>query len=131
MFTELTSPRASAPDTRRSATVLIVDDEEGICETLRDVFEDEGFAVRTVNNGRDALTVLNELAIKPCVVILDLVMPVLDGNAVYRAMKADPVLAQVPIIISTSDPSRAPAGALIMRKPIALDLLVAAVHRCC
>jgi CheY-like chemotaxis protein len=116
---------------KRASTVLVVDDEEGLCETLRDVFEDEGYSVRTVSNGRDALRVLRAMKVKPCVVILDLLMPILDGNAVYEAMKADPDLAKIPIVISTSDPSQAPSGALIMRKPIALDVLLAAVHRCC
>lgn len=112
-------------------TVLVVDDEEAFRDTLRDVFEDEGFAVRTAGNGRDALAMLRELETKPCIVILDLIMPILDGNAVYTAMKADPTLASIPVVIATSDPSRAPGDALVMRKPIALDRLMAQVQRCC
>lgn len=131
MLAELTPAVTVAPGSERVRSVLVVDDEDGICETLRDVFEDEGFVVHTAGNGRDALAVMHELEIKPSVVILDLIMPVLDGNAVYLAMKSHPDLAHIPIVISTSDPSRAPAGALVMCKPIALDTLVAAVHRFC
>lgn len=47
---------------------------------------------------------------RPDVVILDLVMPVLDGGRVYQAMQADPQLAQIPVVVSTSEPARAPAG---------------------
>ena len=116
---------------KRAKTVVVVDDEEGICETLRDVFEDEGYSVGVATNGADALELLRRLSPKPCIVVLDLLMPVLDGNAVYRAMKADPTLADIPVVISTSDPSRAPSGVLIMRKPIVLDVLLGVVRKNC
>lgn len=112
-------------------SVVVVDDEAAICDALRDVFEHEGYSVDVASNGCDALTLLRSLLIKPCLVVLDLIMPVLDGNAVYRAMKADPALADIPVVVSTSDPSRAPAGALVMRKPVSLDALLQVVHRCC
>lgn len=112
-------------------TVVIVDDEEEICETLRAVFEDEGYDVGVANDGAAALALLRRMPIKPCIVILDLMLPVLDGNAVYRAMKSDPVLAGVNVVISTSDPSLAPSGTLVIKKPVALNLLIDAVRRCC
>src|SRR5262249_40562650 len=68
-------------------TIVVVDDEEAICETLRDVFEEEGYGVQTALDGVAALDLLREMAVKPRVVILDLLMPRLDGNAVYAAMK--------------------------------------------
>ncbi len=121
----------SADATPRQRTVLVVDDEVQTCESLRDLFEEEGFLVRTAVNGRDALLVLRELPIKPCMVVLDLIMPILDGNSVYREMKLDPQLAGIPVVISTSDPTRAPAGLPILRKPITLEVLLKLVRRCC
>jgi two-component system chemotaxis response regulator CheY len=112
-------------------TVLVVDDEADLRETLRDVFTDEGFGVRLASNGREALDLLKQGVVRPCVVILDLMMPVLDGNAVYAAMKADPQLAGIPVVVQTSDPSRAPVGVLVMRKPIRLDALLQVVERNC
>jgi CheY-like chemotaxis protein len=112
-------------------TVLVVEDEEEICETLRDVFEDEGYSVGVANNGRDALQLIRSLADKPCIIILDLMMPVMDGNEFYRELKADPSFEDVPVVITTSDPSRAPAGVLIMRKPVKLELLLETVRKCC
>ncbi len=111
--------------------VLVVDDEEAICETLRDVLEDEGYDVGVAHNGLDALELLRRGVAKPCLVILDLIMPVLDGNAVYREMRADPALAGVPVVVSTSDPSRAPSGVFILRKPAALELILDTVRKCC
>jgi CheY-like chemotaxis protein len=112
-------------------TVFVVDDEDEICDTLRDIFEDEGYAVATARDGAEALALLQNTPTKPCIVILDLLMPVMDGNALYDAMRSDPVLADVAVVISTSDPSRAPHGLPVIRKPIKLDDLLGVVRRCC
>jgi CheY-like chemotaxis protein len=58
-------------------------------------------------------------------------MPVLTGNEVFAQMQLDPRLATVPVIVSTSDPSRAPSGVLIMKKPIDLDRLLGAIRQHC
>lgn len=110
--------------------ILIVEDERDLRESLQEYFEDQGFRVTGAANGAEALEILagEEL---PCVVILDLVMPVVSGNEVYDRMQQDPRLAAVPVIVSTSDPSRAPNGVLIMRKPIDLRRLLGAVRQHC
>jgi two-component system response regulator MprA len=110
-------------------TIVVVDDEETICETLKDVFEEEGYAVEVAMDGVAALELLRHLSVKPRMVILDLLMPRLDGNGVYAEMKADPTLADINVVISTSDPSRAPSGVFIMKKPVDLDLLLDTVRR--
>ena len=56
---------------------------------------------------------------------------VLNGAQLYERMQADPRLARVPVIVSTSDPSRAPSGVLIMKKPINLGRLLLAVREHC
>ena len=109
-------------------SILIVDDEDDIRDTLRDVFEDEGYVVEAAANGEEALAVLRARP-KPALVILDLLMPIMDGNALYRAMKADPAFADIPVIVSSSDPSRAPSGVLIVKKPVNLEMLIDAVSR--
>jgi CheY-like chemotaxis protein len=111
--------------------VVVVDDEPGACETLQDVFEDEGYTVHTATDGAQALALLRSLPHPPCVVLLDLLMPVMDGNAVYREMQADSKLRGVAVVVTTSDPSIAPSGVLIMRKPTNLQILISTVHRCC
>ena len=110
--------------------VLIVDDEPEIRDSLEEFFVGEGYAVATAINGAEALTRLRDEHV-PCVVILDLLMPILNGNEVYARMQEDPRLASVPVIVSTSDPSRAPSGTLIMKKPINLDRLLGAVQQFC
>jgi CheY-like chemotaxis protein len=105
-------------------TVLIVDDDENIRDSLREAFEEEGYEASTASNGHEALNRLTQDARRPDVVILDLVLPVLDGGRVYQAMQADTVLARVPVIVSTSNPSRAPTGAIVVPKPLKLDRLL-------
>ena len=63
--------------------------------------------------------------------ILDLILPLVTGNEVYEKMQSDPRLAKIPVVVSTSDPSRAPSGVPIVKKPIDLDRLLGAIERHC
>jgi CheY-like chemotaxis protein len=103
---------------------LVVDDEPDIRESLRDVLEDEGYRVHLASNGREALERLGTLP-RPCAIILDIIMPVMSGTEFYAAVKADPRTADVPLVVSTSDPSRAPRGPLILKKPLDVKQLLA------
>ena len=109
-------------------TVLVVDDEPDIRETLGDVLVDEGYTVELASNGQEALRRLPELS-RPCAVILDIIMPVMSGTECYANIQADPRFADTPVLISTSDASRAPSGVLLMKKPIDLDRLLDAVAK--
>ena len=107
--------------------MLIVDDDENIRESLREAFEEEGHEAATAANGREALELLNHSSPRPDVVILDLVLPVLDGGRVYQAMQADAALSKIPVIVSTSNPARAPSGVVVVPKPLKLDRLLDSV----
>jgi CheY-like chemotaxis protein len=107
-------------------TVLVVDDEADIRVSLRDILEEEGYVVVEAANGRQALELLPGLP-RPCAIILDIIMPIMSGNELYEAMQADPRLADIPLVVSTSDPSRAPSGVLLMKKPIHLARLLTTV----
>ncbi|HZL16373.1 MAG TPA: response regulator [Polyangia bacterium] len=123
-------PKAAAverPRTQGARRILVVEDDESIRETLREAFEDEGYEIETACNGQEALDILTDGSPHPDVAILDLVMPILDGNRLYQAMQADPALSEIPVIVSTSSPSRAPKGVLIVAKPVNLDRLLEAV----
>ena len=113
-----------------SGTLLIVDDEADLRESLQEYLEDQGYRVLTATNGQEALEVMSGDAL-PCVVILDLIMPVMNGRELHDRMQQDARLAAVPVIVSTSDPSRAPAGVPILRKPYDLRRLLAAVQTHC
>lgn len=108
--------------------VLIVDDEVDLLASLSEAFADEGYLVETAVNGKDALDKLPSMG-RPCVMILDLLMPVMSGNELYARMKADPRFSDIPVIVSTSDPSRSPFGVPVMKKPVNLDRMFEAVSR--
>jgi two-component system, sensor histidine kinase and response regulator len=126
-------PRMAATENARGASdaakVLIVDDDSDIRAVLREAFEDAGYVVDTASNGQEALDLITSGAPLPSVVILDLVMPVLDGARVFEAMRCDPALAQIPVVVATSRPSSAPSGVLVLPKPVELDQLLATVAR--
>ncbi|MBX3158012.1 MAG: response regulator [Deltaproteobacteria bacterium] len=106
--------------------VLVVEDEAEARETLRDAFADQGWEVAVAANGAEAL---QELAVvTPCVVVLDLVMPVMNGTELFAVMQGDARWSALPVVITTSDPSRAPTGVLVMRKPLDLRRLLATVR---
>src|SRR6188768_4005984 len=102
-----------------SDCVLVVDDEEDVRETLREVVEMGGCEAIVAANGADGLQLLAKH--RPCLVILDLLMPVMSGEAMLEAMRDQPELAELPVVISTSAPERAPAGVPVLRKPLDLD----------
>jgi CheY-like chemotaxis protein len=110
--------------------ILIVDDEREIRESLEELFQDEGFEVVTAANGAEALAWLNEHD-SPCAVILDLLLPIMSGQEVYREMQKSPRLQSIPVTIITSDPSRAPSGLLIMKKPMNVERLLTTVRQHC
>lgn len=108
-------------------TILIVEDEKDARDTLKDAFEDAGYSVRVAGDGVEALAMLE--AKVPDVMLLDLVMPVMSGNEVYDAMQREARWSSIPVVITTSDPSRAPQGALVMRKPLDLRRLLDVVKQ--
>lgn len=114
--------------TQSPKQILIVDDEVDLLESLSEVFADEGFFVETAVNGLEALAKLTSMG-RPCVVILDLQMPVMTGNEFYARMMADSRFSDIPVIVSTSDPSRSPPGLRVLKKPVNLDVMLAAVNR--
>lgn len=109
--------------------ILIVDDEFGILEVLRDFLQDEGYRTAIALNGRQALERM--AAERPALVFLDFMLPVLNGAGVLEAMKADPNLRDVPVVLMSASPSSAwrhlPATAFLP-KPFGLDEFLRHVH---
>ncbi len=111
-------------------TVIVIDDEDELRESLQDLLEAHGFQVAVARNGQEALDVLGQIEL-PCFILLDLMMPVMDGWEFLRERARQPRLAEVPVIIATSSPAQAPAGYQLLAKPINLAHLVDEVRRVC
>ncbi len=104
--------------------VLVVDDDPDILETVGEVIAAEGIPVVVAANGRAALDILGA-GLRPSLVVLDLMMPVVSGWEVLEAIRADRALADVPVAVLSAAGGRAPAGATcFLRKPIELDTLL-------
>ena len=119
--------------TVRHCPVLIVEDDEDLREMMAQLLTLEGFQTATVANGREALEYLHQ-ASKPDVILLDLMMPVMDGWEFRRRQREDPQLADVPVVVlSALDQSRAADldGAAFLKKPLDFDRLLELVRHYC
>ena len=114
-----------------SRGILLVEDDEDIRETLREFLEDEGYEVTAASNGQEALDRLQPSADLPCFVLLDLMMPVMDGWTFLERIASDSRLARLPVIVSTSAPDRAPKGRQVIPKPVDLLEVLGVVRSYC
>src|SRR5579859_6212625 len=112
-------------------TVLIVEDETEQREMLRDLLELEGFDVVVASDGGEALSRLPQID-HLCMVLLDLLMPGMNGWDFFDAMRASPAHAATPIVVTTSVPRGAPAGAnAVISKPLDVDRVLSTVQKYC
>jgi len=112
--------------------VLIVDDDEDLRDSIGDLLRQKGYVVATAADGRAALATLARREM-PCIVLLDLVMPGMDGWKFLAVVQADPATASIPIVIASAHAAtHAPTGiAGVLHKPFNLDELFALVARHC
>ena len=116
----------------QKSVILVVEDEKESRDTLQELLEFEGYAVKTAVNGQEALATLNASGDQICIVLLDLFMPVMDGWQVIDQLRADGRLAKHErSSIITSAPYRAPAGLPVFEKPLDLDKVMHEVQRLC
>ena len=112
-------------------TVLVIDDDPNACELMMRSLAKEGFRVLVAGNGEDGLKMAREN--HPNVITLDVLMPGMDGWAVLRALKADPELSSIPVIMITMADDRSLGYALgasdYLTKPIDRDRLATSVRR--
>jgi CheY-like chemotaxis protein len=110
--------------------VLVVDDEPLILSLLTTALEAEGYQVEVATNGRDALDKVKWQA--PGAILLDLMMPILDGWQLIEALRADPATSQIPIVILSAayEAAKHPAlGSLVfLAKPFDLSILLILVE---
>ena len=109
--------------------VLIVDDDDDILEVSRIVLEGAGYEVLTAHNGREALDRLRAPGGEATsIILLDLMMPVMDGWELRRRLLSDPSLRDIPVVVCSGDRldvGSVPAEtAAILEKPVGLDTLL-------
>src|SRR5262245_23155992 len=87
--------------TAMASLVLVVDDDEEIRNALTEFLSDEGYGVVSASNGREALASLRE-GVHPSVILLDLMMPVMDGWDFRAEQLRDPGLRDIPVVVITA-----------------------------
>ena len=113
--------------------VLIVEDDEDLREMMAQLLTLEGFQAAAVANGREALDYLHQ-SDKPDVILLDLMMPVMDGWQFRHAQLEDPQISRIPVVVLSAMTNLRSRGdelhaAECLAKPVDVDYLLEAVSR--
>jgi CheY-like chemotaxis protein len=122
------------PESPIERPILVVEDDPEIRESLCDVLDSEGYSVVAAANGREALDLLGEMGV-PCLILLDLMMPVMGGGEFLGVLRSTDVIAKLPVVVvsawhNQADQVRQQAQGFV-NKPVALDCLLDVVARFC
>jgi CheY-like chemotaxis protein len=122
--------------TRCDRVVMIVEDDRDVRETMAEILTDAAYQPLLASNGKEALEHLRTAATKPCVILLDIMMPVMNGWEFRAQQRNEEALNAIPVVVITAhaDASRAAAemeAAGFLRKPVKLESLLASVSRFC
>lgn len=115
--------------------ILIVEDAADIRYLLKSLFEAEGFLVDQAGNGQEALDILRQSMTLPSVILLDLMMPIMDGYEFRARQDSDPRLASIPVLVMTADgdinakKTRLRAKEFL-KKPVDINRLLSLVRTC-
>jgi len=124
---ELEGLRKAGP----GSTILVIDDDPEACEIIERYLTKDGYSVATAASGEQGLRLAHEL--QPAAITLDVMMPEMDGWSVLRALKADPVLRKIPVIMLTMIDDRTRGYSLgavdYLTKPVDRELLNKALSR--
>jgi DNA-binding response OmpR family regulator len=114
--------------------VLVVDDDQDIRESLMDFLQDHGYQPLGATHGRDALEKLGKSTERPCLIILDLMMPIMDGKTFREQQLRDPELSRIPVVVISAYRDVAVTGLQVtshIPKPLNLTALLDVVRAHC
>jgi CheY-like chemotaxis protein len=116
-----------------AATIALVEDDEAIRDIVGEVLRGDGYTVFTAADGVQGLTLLRTLGTSVSLVLLDYMMPGLDGSQVLAVLKGDPMLAPIPVIVVSAAARQAPATGFAgiagwLSKPVEMPRLLEAVR---
>jgi CheY-like chemotaxis protein len=116
-----------------AARVLVVEDDADLRQSICTVLDDAGYSSRAAENGEVALERVREE--RPCVILLDLMMPIMNGWEFRSEQLRDPKLSSIPVVIMTADGRGADKARTLhadyLQKPIHLDALLELVNDYC
>jgi CheY-like chemotaxis protein len=116
-------------------SVLVVDDDTEIRSLITALLTEEGYTVASATNGRRALNYLRIVEPRPCLILLDLMMPDVNGWELLDVLQGDAVFGDIPIVVISAMGTFATARVLgareCLHKPLDLDEVLALVQRYC
>jgi len=113
----------------KGRSILLVEDDEIVRRAMQMVLEWEGYQVQCAGNGQEALDVLRSGQTQPCLILLDVMMPVLDGEQFRQEQLRDATLASIPVIVvSAASFAEAVSAAHHIHKPFEVQELLDAIH---
>ena len=119
------------------ATILVIEDDVPIRDTIRWSLEAEGYSVLVAGDGKAGLDLLKQ-AKAPCLILLDLMLPIMNGWEFLAELRRQPstMLAAIPVLVTSAAGDRESASAVrqaegYMKKPIDLELLLKFVAKFC
>lgn len=109
--------------------ILVVDDDGDLRSAIELLLQGEGYQVATARDGQDALRLMRG-GLRPALVLTDLMMPRMSGWELRNALREDPALRGIPVIISTGYTQLVPTQAAepILTKPVSFDLLLSRIE---
>lgn len=113
-------------------TILVIEDDHDTRVSLRKILEREGYFVFSAADGKAGLELLHRIK-PPCLIILDVIMPLMNGAEFLDAIEKDPILHLVPVVLLSAFPEAAKKLVVkaFVQKPIELDSLLDAVREHC
>jgi len=114
------------------STILVVDDDNDIREVVQQALESEGFSTIGARDGKDAMAVLRKLAEPPCLIVFDLMMPVMNGWELAAALSNDDRWTRMPRLAMSAQTGDLNLGTTpILRKPFLTEQLISAARGVC
>jgi CheY-like chemotaxis protein len=122
-----TEDGASALVDKTMRPVLVVEDDEDIRDSLCHFLDEHGIPTLAARNGLEALETLRDGA-RPSVILLDLMMPIMDGRELMRCMEREPAIPPTPIVIvSALTPDHTLKSVVWLQKPVRAERLLSAI----
>ena len=114
---------------KKNRNVLVIEDDDNLRSTVRQVLESEGYSVFSATHGKDGLEMLQEID-QPSLILLDIQMPEMDGYEFLAEKNSDPTLAPIPVVVvgATADASRLKGVVDVVKKPFEIETLLIVVN---
>ena len=114
-------------------SVLVIDDDPAILQSMKDVLEIHGYKVSVATDGFEGIKLLSKMDDPPCLILLDLMMPGMNGWGFLDLQRTNPEYANIPVIICSAyeNSARSISKSPVLIKPIQLNSLLGAVQAFC